>query len=42
MAEHDGTVAAHQVHVLVAIHVEDPRTEAGPHELRVSGRQRAG
>ena len=37
VAEHDRAVAAHQVDVLVAVHVPDPRAAAAPHELRVAG-----
>ena len=39
--EHDRAVAAHQVHVLVAVHIPDPRAPALAHELRVLRRQRA-
>ena len=37
VAEHDRAVAAHQVDVLVPVHVPDPRAAAAPHELRVGG-----
>ena len=37
VAEHDRAVAAHQVDVLVPVHVPDPRPAAAPHELRVGG-----
>ena len=37
VAEHDRAVAAHQVDVLVPVHVPDPRAPAAAHELRVGG-----
>ncbi len=40
VAEHDRPVAAHQVDVLVAVHVPDPGAAAAAHELRVGGGQR--
>ena len=42
VAEHDRAVAAHQVDVLVPVHVPDPRPAAAAHELRVGGRQGRG
>ena len=37
VAEHDRPVAAHQVDVLVPVHVPDPGAAAAAHELRVRG-----
>ena len=42
VAEHDRPVAAHQVDVLVPVHVPDPRAAPAAHELRVGGGKQRG